>query len=620
MSAPIDLAHTPDFALGGARVRPALRAFVGADGVAQTLEPRVMQVLVALAQRGGDVTTRDDLIALCWEGRAVSEDAINRPIALARKLGETTGAFAIETIPRVGYRLIASGAPVQRAARVLEASPVLAVLAFDNFSPDPDLTFFSDGVSDEILQAISRAVKTIGRGSSFQFRGADKALSKVAGELGATHVLDGSVRRAGGNVRINAQLIEAAGQTVIWRAQYERPAGDLLAVQDEIATTVAAALNVRLAPAPPAGAIDPVTYEAFLRSKETPLSAADYRAQIEAIDAVTRAAPDFGPAWVEAFRVRALSRRNIQIDEAESQRLYDEMQVIAARATAVLGPDNSALIATLANWRPWAGAWTECETQLRRAISGAPHTYSPQATLASFFLHTGRQSEAVALLRSIREVNALDYWSASLLAGALGALGLHDEEFQLYETTARQWPGAAVIWRNMITSAAYEGRFDIVDRWLTPANIARFAAAHPNDLRAVQATVTFCRDPNEAECDALLARLRARFESTGRVRLMNACNAARFCDVSAVHDIAEQADFSHIPDPLKGYEPGDYGAQILFQSSSARFRSDPRFVALCARIGLVAHWRETGRWPDCAFTTPYDFKAECARHADTPLG
>src|SRR5689334_17798833 len=97
---PVDLANEPDFRLGGLEVRPSLRE-VGSE----ILEPRVMQVLVVLASRRGQVVSRDQLIATCWAGRVVGDDAINRCIARLRRLAETHGGFAVETITRVGYRL-----------------------------------------------------------------------------------------------------------------------------------------------------------------------------------------------------------------------------------------------------------------------------------------------------------------------------------------------------------------------------------------------------------------------------------------------------------------------------------------------------------------------------------
>ena len=104
--APVDLACEADFALGGADVRPSLRQFT-ANGMNETVEPRVMQVLVSLARRAGEVIGRDELVAICWDGRIIGEDAIQRATAKVRKLGETSGAFAVETIPKVGYRLVA---------------------------------------------------------------------------------------------------------------------------------------------------------------------------------------------------------------------------------------------------------------------------------------------------------------------------------------------------------------------------------------------------------------------------------------------------------------------------------------------------------------------------------
>jgi hypothetical protein len=109
---PIDLARERDFELVGLRVRPSAREIAGAAGT-ETLEPRVMQVLVALAQRQGEVLSRDELIARCWGGRAVSDDAVQRCIARLRRLAQAHGGFAVDTISRVGYRLtpLASRAP-----------------------------------------------------------------------------------------------------------------------------------------------------------------------------------------------------------------------------------------------------------------------------------------------------------------------------------------------------------------------------------------------------------------------------------------------------------------------------------------------------------------------------
>src|SRR5882672_4314754 len=102
---PIDLAREAEFALGAIRVKPASREVI-VGGQPEIFEPRVLQVLVALAQRRGAVVSRDELSARCWEGRAVGEDALTRCIARIRRLAESSGEFTVETIPRVGYRLV----------------------------------------------------------------------------------------------------------------------------------------------------------------------------------------------------------------------------------------------------------------------------------------------------------------------------------------------------------------------------------------------------------------------------------------------------------------------------------------------------------------------------------
>ena len=242
---PVDLAREPPFRLAEVDVRPATREVLGGDGRRHVLEPRVMQVLVALARRPGEVVSRDELIQLCWAGRVVGEDAINRCIGALRRLAQAYAALAIDTVARVGYRLKEGpGRTCGDIARPGHAA-LVAVLPFENLAAEADMACFCDGVAEEIVQAIAchESLKVIGRASSFQFRGGQKVISEVAERLRATHVLDGSVRRSGAQVRVSAHLIECRGQTVLWSARFDRELLDVFALQEGVAKAVAAAVK-----------------------------------------------------------------------------------------------------------------------------------------------------------------------------------------------------------------------------------------------------------------------------------------------------------------------------------------------------------------------------------------
>jgi TolB-like protein len=258
--APIRLAEEARLRLGALTIEPALRRVAYDGGGAEIVEPRVMQVLVALVRAEGRILSRDELLASCWHGVVVGEDAITRVMGRLRRLvdGVGEGSFRLETITKVGYRLVptrgVAEAPRRDAPKLASAAePRLAVLAFDTLCDGEDFAWFSTGVSEEILQMVASgvALEVIGRGSSFQFRGAEKSASHVAAALNVTHLLDGSVRRRGPTVRISAQLIECAGETALWSDRFDRDLSDYLAVQDEIARAVAAALATVFAPRQP---------------------------------------------------------------------------------------------------------------------------------------------------------------------------------------------------------------------------------------------------------------------------------------------------------------------------------------------------------------------------------
>jgi TolB-like protein len=252
----IQLGRSPSFRLGVLDVKPTTRQVTRGDR-SKTIEPRVMQVLVALAQANGAVVTRDDLISTCWAGAVVGNNAIHRTISRLRELASTFGVdtFRIETIARVGYRLAHIGAsawphPEIWAEEVIAANqadglarkPTIGVLPFQNLSGDPNQDYFADGVTEDIITALSRfhELLTAPRSSTFAFKGVAIEAAQIARALGVQYLLTGSFQKANERVRVTAELTHCESGAQVWREQYDRNLSDIFDLQDELSRNVAA--------------------------------------------------------------------------------------------------------------------------------------------------------------------------------------------------------------------------------------------------------------------------------------------------------------------------------------------------------------------------------------------
>ncbi len=242
------------------------------------VEPQVLDLLIFLIQNNDRVITKDDLIDSIWGGRIVSDTTLTSRIYAARKAIGDSGRnqTLIRTIARKGLRFVGdlrvqsdddaprpdqSPAPAQPAPP-LPDRPAIAVLPFSNMSDDPEQEYFSDGISEDIITALSRLrwFFVIARNSSFMYKGKPVHVKQVGEDLGVGYVLEGSVRKSGGRLRITAQLNDVANGSHIWAERYDRDVADVFAVQDEITEAIVAAIepqlytaeNIRIQRKPPA--------------------------------------------------------------------------------------------------------------------------------------------------------------------------------------------------------------------------------------------------------------------------------------------------------------------------------------------------------------------------------
>ncbi|MBR1180076.1 winged helix-turn-helix domain-containing protein [Bradyrhizobium sp. KB893862 SZCCT0404] len=241
-----------------------------------SVEPQVFDLVVHLMENRDRVVSKDELIDKIWHGRSVSESTLTSRINAARKaIGDNGASQAlIRTIARKGFRFVGDvqtklGAVAPEIGRFVQAPqatiapqavvapqamlalpdrPAIAVLPFTNMSGDREQDYFSDGISEDIITALSklRWFFVVARNSSFIYKGRAVHMHEVARELGVRYVVEGSVRRSGDRLRISAQLNDVSTGSHLWAERYDRELADIFAVQDEITEAIVAAIEPQL--------------------------------------------------------------------------------------------------------------------------------------------------------------------------------------------------------------------------------------------------------------------------------------------------------------------------------------------------------------------------------------
>jgi TolB-like protein len=235
------------------------------DRDAVSITPQVFDLLDYLIRNRERVVSKDDLISAVWNGRIVSDAALTTRLNAARTAIGDDGdkQRLIKTLPRKGFRFVGSVQEAQGSAthsdmlsgpyQLASTSPSaprlsIVVMPFANLSDDPAQDYFVDGVTESLTTDLSRISGSfvIGRHTAFTYKGKAVDLKQVGRELNVRYVLEGSVQRAGGRLRVSVQLVDAETRAHLWADRFDKPASDLFDMQDEIVSRLANALNTQL--------------------------------------------------------------------------------------------------------------------------------------------------------------------------------------------------------------------------------------------------------------------------------------------------------------------------------------------------------------------------------------
>ena len=455
------------------------------------VEPQVFDLLVYLVQNRDRVVSKDDLIASVWGGRNVSDSTLTSRINAARNAVGDSGAEKklIRTIARKGLRFVgevrtqptvtepadAGGLPPDqihegsRAALPLPDRPAIAVLPFVNMSGDSEQEYFSDGISEDIITALSklRWFFVIARNSSFIYKGKAVHMKQIAEELGVGYVVEGSVRKGGDRVRITAQLNDVATGSHIWAERYDRSLADVFAVQDEITEAIVAAIEPQLYAA-----------ENFRAKRKPPDS-------MDAWDLVMRALSHYWRVTrPDNVVAQALLEKAIAIDPSYGQAhgvlatshtfgAHMGWEDVAA-ATAVA--ERAALAAILADSEdPWAHQalgsvylfkrrFDDLLAEFELALRLNPNFSLAQGYYGLALSYSGRWEEADAAARRALRLSPRDPFSAvyyGIAAYAQFSGRNYDEAIRLSREGIRQRGDFVGAHRVLTAAAGMTGRTDI---------------------------------------------------------------------------------------------------------------------------------------------------------------
>jgi TolB-like protein len=460
----------------------------------------------------------------------------------------------------------------------------IAVLPLANLSGDASRDFFSDGMTDEISGALAkvRDLRVIARTSAFQFKGQNQDVRSVGQALGASHLIEGSVRQAGNRVRITAQLVRAGDGVQLWSENYDRELTDIFAIQEEIAQAIAVSLRVPLGlrqgeSLVPSRATNLDTYQDYLRAKALvrqrgrpepgPLTEAT-----QLLEQVVARDPEYAPAWALLGLAYALSpayspgRFNSSTDELRRvvEASFQKAEAAAERAIR-LAPNSADGYAALAYVRMFRGRFVEAENLSKQALSLDLANPDALNFYSVLLMTAGRMREALPLRQRLRAL----------------------EPF-------------VPIW-NMFTAQAFwlngqtEGAFAILEA-VPP--IRGVSPIYAGEGRYREAADVLSKIPPGIYQDQIRDTAE-RLLRTAPARAPSPQTLPRLGELSFVFLYVGAAERALEPiesDLNAGWFIATYNSSI-WQRSAAALRKTDRFKAYIRRAGLLDYWRANG-WAD----------------------
>ncbi len=616
-------ALTQGFDLEGLQVSPLTGEVSGPGGIAH-LEPKVMDVLVLMAEHPGEVMVREDLVTHLWGSAFVTDDALTRCFyELRRHLSEAGGdnryRDLIETLPKRGYRLKAAIRPMAAspnvvpgdepappairssrpwilavAAALLAAIGVAAylsrlppaagpspdeagdhsivVLPFLDMSAEKDQGYFADGMAEEILNRLaqSRDLRVIARTSSFALRDKTLNVPQIAARLDVGYVLEGSVRRSGERVRVTAQLIDASTNAHVWSETYDRNLGDVLAVQDSIAVAVAAALNASLAGskaavAPPkAAAYERYLHARFFYNRRGP---GDLELMAEYLEEAVAIDPRFAKAWAELAGAYYL----LGYENPDAQAAWFSKRGRAALKAVELDSGLATAHVRLAQHYWQTGDPARGDTHWEKAVELDSNDMLLLSMRAGDALSNGDPEQAVRLQRQAVARDPLSAVAHNNLGSFLAATG--DYEGALAELRMRYELNPA---KDPEHDAAIARLLVLLERFEEASTL--IAGMPEGENRDFALALLYQAPGRQAEAETALRRLSTRPSITSKLLLSEAYAQRGMNDraVELLRSVRETIGTDSVNDYAQRYDL----RQLLQASPFMRqLRSDSRLVA-----------------------------------------
>jgi TolB-like protein/Tfp pilus assembly protein PilF len=462
-----------------------------------------------------------------------------------------------------------------------EDNKSIAVLPFVNMSDDPDNEYFSDGISEELLNVLVKVegLRVASRTSSFSFKGKNTPIPDIAEALQVEHVLEGSVRKAGTKVRVTAQLIDVRTDSHLWSETYDRELEDIFAIQDEISAHIVDALKVALGAgatvepeAKPTENLD--AYEDYLKGRYfwQRRGAENIRRSIAYFESATAADPGFARAWSSL----AAAHITMPTYSDEPKELHYPLAIQNAETALALDPTLAEAHAVLGDIMRVEMQWRLAEEHYRKAIELEPGNPTGYLWYSEHLQSVGRIHEGMRMAQEAYELDPLNPGTTAMLAGFYAVVGDQETADRFLETS---WelghPGAPYI---KLQSLIDRGEFAAAKQFLAD-NAETF-----DELDVEWSGLAIAAMQDSTQTEPYVSFLLEHVDEVSWHQLV--LDYAQLGMLDEAFDLVNQGTSD-------GSDWGD------FWYAPAAFRQDARFAELATSAGLVEYWDEFGWSPFC---------------------